>query len=256
MKEIKLGFWEEMKNGIRNHLKNEDISTFQNWSEIRQTMIAGANATNNYEYEYLINDEKWEYWKDKLEETVLKPNSHVICDNSSTNNIHHAYSLQILMEEIGCKLHEFDDVIEFGGGYGNMCRLFNVWGHDKPYYLYDIPELIEIQKYYLRENGVTNNIFYKSEHDVIDSINGNSLFLGMWSISEVPINERDKLLENLKFFDCNNIFLAMGDIFKSENNLNWINSTIIPRLESLDYTNKLFKIERSNNMYYFVATKK
>jgi hypothetical protein len=250
---MNLGFWNSLRDGIRNHLKNENISNFQNWSEIQSTMIAGIQ---NVEYEYLIAEERWKLWKDKIKETTLKPNSHSVCSESSTNNLHHAYSLQILMENIGYKLNEFDDVVEFGGGYGNVCRLFKIWGHNKPYYLYDIPELIQIQKYYLGKNDIITNIYYKSDQDIINTIEGNSLFIGMWSISEVPMAERAQLLENLKFFECRNIFLALGGQFQSENNTNWFNTVIIPKFDLLGYNSKLIRIAHGKDMFYFIATKK
>ena len=253
MEEIKLGFWNNLRDNIRNHLINENISSFQNWNEIKSTMIADVN---NLEYEYLIDDKRWLIWKDKLNETQLKPNSHVIFNESSTNNLHHAYSLQILMEETGYKLFEFDDVIEFGGGYGNVCRLFKIWKHNKSYYLYDILELTQIQKYYLEENRIINGVYYKTGFDVIESIEGNSLFLGMWSISETPMEERAKLLENLGFYKCKNIFLAMAKVFGSENNEDWLNNILIPKLEILGYYCKIMEIKHINGCIYFVATKK
>jgi hypothetical protein len=251
MSAINLGFWEGMRNGIRGHLAHDDIRNFQNWSEIQQTMIAGIA---NVEYEYLIDNKRWNLWKDKISETKLKPNSHLICSESSTNNLHHAYSLQRLMEETGYILNEIDDVVEFGGGYGNVCRLFKIWGHNKKYYSYDIEELIQIQKYYLKENNI-NDVSFVKEHDVVDVVSGNSLFLGMWSISEVPVTERAVLLENLKFFECKNIFLAMGGMFQNENNIKWLNDTVIPRLELSEHKCKLIKIAHGIDMFYFIATK-
>ena len=253
MNEINLGFWEGMREGIRKHLVNDDIKTFQQWHEVQSTMV--ASHVHNAEYEYLISCSNWDLWKEKLKEDKLKPNSHVIFSESSTNNLHHAYSLEKLMEKTGYKLFEFGDVVEFGGGYGNVCRLFREWEHDKKYYSYDIPELIQLQKYYLNEYGVSDNIFFKTEHDIIDTVEGNSLFLGMWSLSEVPIDERAQLLENLKFYDSKNIFLAMGGVFQQENNLKWLNDVVIPRLEKLNYSHKLISIEHGIDMFYFVATK-
>jgi len=253
MSDIKLGFWETMKNGIRHHLQHDNINNFLNWGELQSTMIAHVQ---NIEYTYLISDNRWELWKDKISETKFKPNSHPICNESSENNLHHAYSLQILMEQTGHKLNEFDTIVEFGGGYGNVCRLFKRWGHDKPYYTYDIPELIQIQKHYLKENDVVDNVHFMEELDAVESVIGNSLFLGMWSISEVPIEERARLLDNLKFFDCKNIFIAMGGMFKNENNMKWLQEVIIPRLTSLGHEHKIIKIEHGKDMFYFVATKK
>jgi hypothetical protein len=158
------------------------------------------------------------------------------------------------MEETGYILNEIDDVVEFGGGYGNVCRLFKIWGHNKKYYSYDIEELIQIQKYYLKENNI-NDVSFVKEHDVVDVVSGNSLFLGMWSISEVPVTERAVLLENLKFFECKNIFLAMGGMFQNENNIKWLNDTVIPRLELSEHKCKLIKIAHGIDMFYFIATK-
>jgi hypothetical protein len=253
MNEIKLGFWEGLRNDIHNHLIKENINTFQNWREIQLTMIAGVD---NVEYEYLLNCKNWSTWKNKLSENILKPNSHPIFNQSSTNNLHHAYSLQILMEETNCVISDFGDVVEFGGGYGNVCRLFKQWGHNKMYYLYDIMELTQIQKYYLSENNIINNVVYKNGLDNIDNIENNSLFIGMWSLSEVPIEERYKLLENLGFYKCKNIFLAMGGMFQNENNIKWLNDIVIPRLISLGYDYKLIRIEHGKDMFYFVSTKK
>lgn len=250
MREINLGFWEEMKNGIQYHLKNDNIANFQNWREIQTTMIAGVD---NIEYDYLLKCKNWDEWKNKLSENVLKPNSHAIFNQSSTNNLHHAYSLQRLMEESNYKLNEFDDIVEFGGGYGNVCRLFKTWGHQTQYYSYDIPELIEIQKYYLSKNNITNNVQFKTDYDVIDSVEGNSLFLAMWSVSEVPVSEREEILKNLRAFDCKTIFIAMGGMFQSEDNIAWLNQSIIPRLNSLEYEHKLINIKHGVDMFFFVA---
>lgn len=253
MKEINLGFWNDLRNKIAKHLANEHISTFQGWSEIQSTMIAGAN---DVEYEYLRIGDRWSIWSEKLKEFKLKPNNHPMYPVTSTNNLHHAYSLQILMEEIGYLLNEFDDIVEFGGGYGNMCRLFKIWNHNKPYYLYDIPELLRIQQYYLSENNIKDNVLFKSGYDKIENIEGNSLFLGLWSISEVPITERAELLDNLGFFRCKNIFLALGGMFLDINNLDWLNNEIIPKLNELEYNCKLIQMRHVPHMYYFIANKK
>jgi putative sugar O-methyltransferase len=253
-----LGFWEDIKNKIRTHINNEGVSRFQNWDEIRYTMIANVD---DVEYNYLKQSNNWDIWKEKINETVLKPNSHYIEKQSSTNNLHHAYSLQILMENVNCKLTDFDDVVEFGGGYGNMCRLFKNWGHNKPYYIYDIPELIEIQKYYLKENNV-DNVHFKSGDDKIDNItsNKNTLFIGLWSISETPIVERMSLLENIRFFECKTIFLALAEVFiNKEDNKKWLEENIIPTLEKLGYSWSLDEIlhlkQACGTIYYFIAHK-
>jgi hypothetical protein len=252
MSNINLGTWENFTNQIKNHLENDDINNFMRWPIINRTMIAGIDLT---EFNQLQESKYWDKWSSKLDETSLKPNSYSLFPSSSTNNMHHAYSLNVMMEYFNYELNQFDTVIEFGGGYGNTCRLFKKWEHIGQYNIYDIPELVKIQKNYLKKNNVIEGVNYLEGLDVMNDFDDNSLFLGLWSISETPIYERDKMLTNLKFYNCKNIFIAMGGSFYDENNLKWINEEIIPKLDSLGYEYKLDEIKHINGMYYFMSKK-
>jgi hypothetical protein len=252
MNNLNLGIWEDFKNEIKNHLMNDDINNFINWPIIKQTMIAGVDLV---EFDNLKKSRYWDKWYTKLDEVTLKPNSFHLFPSSSTNNIHHAYSLDVMMEYLNLELNEIGTVVEFGGGYGNTCRLFKRWGHNNQYVIYDIPELIKIQKHYLEKNNLINNLNFLQNLEVVNDVYGNSLFLGLWSISETPIFERERMLNNLKFFDCKNIFIAMGNSFYGENNIEWIDEMIIPTLNKLGYEHKLHEIEHGNGMYYFMAKK-
>jgi hypothetical protein len=256
MSNIDLGVWEHFKGTINQHLQNDDINTFYNWPVLQQTMVAGVDEV---EFNHLNQSPWWPIWSETLHETALQPNSYNRFPSSSTNNMHHAYSLDVMMQQLNTPLNEFGIVIEFGAGYGNTCRLFKKWGHDKTYIIYDIPELISIQKHYFGANNITD-VNYLSGLDGIAfqqfEVNSkNSLFLGLWSISETPRHERKALLEQLGFYSCDNIFLAMGGTFYNENNLEWLNEEVIPRLEQEGYTHKLIPIAHGSDMWYFVAQK-
>lgn len=249
MSNTNLGVWEAFKNTIRNHLNSGNISHFFSWPVLQQTMIAGVDEI---EYQTLRKSTRWPTWEQILAESVLKPNSYHNFPSSSTNNMHHAYSLDVMMFWLGLTLDKFDTVVEFGGGYGNTARLFKKWGHKSDYYIYDIVELIEIQKYYLSSNDV-NDVKFIADNDRVGQVRGHSLFLGLWSISEVPVSARAELLEQLRFFDCTDIFLAMGGSFYQENNIEWLNNEIIPKLNEMGYEHKLIRIEHGQDMFYFCA---
>lgn len=252
MEKFNLGVWEDFTNQIKKHIQNDNLDNFMRWPIINQTMIAGFD---NVEFNELKNSKLWSKWEMNLSENILKPNSCHSFPSSSTNNLHHAYSLNIMMEYFNFELNQFDTVVEFGGGYGNTCRLFKKWGHSGEYYIYDIPELTTIQKHYLSSNSLVDKIKYIQNSEVIENLKGNSLFIGLWSISETPITEREAMLSNLKFYEFQNIFLALGDLFYEENNLEWLNDVVVPKLENLNYTYNLRKIEHGNGMYYFMAKK-
>lgn len=249
MENISLGVWEDFTNKIKSNLENKDISTFMTWDILIHTMIAGVDSV---EIEYLQNN--WNYWGDKIAETALQPNSHQKYPMSSTNNLHHAYSLQVMMDKFGLTLSDFKMVTEFGGGYGNTARLFRKCGFDGVYKIYDIPELCKIQDFYLKQNNVLDiNLMMNS--DSIKDVPKNSLFLGLWSISETPTSTREYYVESLKIMEHDHIFIAMGKEFYGENNIAWLSDKIIPELEKNNYVCELTRISHGQGMYYFSAKK-
>jgi hypothetical protein len=245
-----LGVWEGFKNSVRHHLNTDNINNFHNWPVLQQTMIAGIDAV---EFTHLQNSPLWSKWMETLNETALQPNSYNPFPSSSTNNMHHAYSLDVMMSLLGLNLNEFGTIVEFGGGYGNTARLFKRWGHTGDFYIYDIPELLEIQRHYLTVNNAPE-IKLISGAEALGEIGKNSLFLGLWSISEVPIEARAALLDQLKFYECENIFIAMGETFYQENNMAWLQEVVIPKLGP-KYAHEFVRIAHGQGMYYFRAKK-
>ena len=244
---IDLGKWEEFKDIVKNYLETRDISTFPTWDILNRTMIANVDQV---EIDYI--EKKFDYWRDKMEESILKPNSHNIYKTSSTNNLHHIYSLQVMIDNLNVDLSDFSTVTEFGGGYGNVARIFRKCGFKGDYRIYDIPEFCKIQDFYLKQNSI-NDIYLLSKDDKINKVDEKSLFIGLWSITETPIETRQYYIDNLKILDHDNIFIAMGDYFYDENNMSWLNDTIIPQLNEKKYMCQIIKIEHGNGMYYFCA---
>lgn len=251
MENNNLGVWEDFTNRVKQLIESNDLSTFMTWDVLINTMIAGVD---NVEIDYLTKSNHWDFWVKNLEETVLKPNSHPTHQFSSTNNLHHAYSLQVLVDKVGKELTSFNFVTEFGGGYGNMGRLFKKINKNVVYNIYDIPEFSTIQQYYLKENGV-HDVVLLNNNDVINQVPEKSLFLALWSISETPVANRINYINNLKMFDYDTIFIAMGETFYNENNMDWLTNEIIPKLETLGFKCELIRIEHGNGMYYFLADK-
>ena len=45
-------------------------------------------------------------------------------------------------------------IVEFGGGYGSMCRLLHKLGFSGQYFIYDLPEFVALQRYFLKSIGM------------------------------------------------------------------------------------------------------
>ena len=98
----------------------------------------------------------------------------------------HIFILTLLFNEIGT---EFNKIIEIGGGFGNILRLMEDTIKFKEYNIVDIPHIIELQQFYLK-NELSNNTLkkinffdcYKSNIIINEEID---LVLGLHSLSEL-----------------------------------------------------------------------
>jgi len=69
---------------------------------------------------------------------------------TSHNTIHHLYHLAKFVDRTGHRLETVDTVVEWGGGYGNLAKLFLRWHTGRPTYLIiDTPLLSCLQWLYL-----------------------------------------------------------------------------------------------------------
>ena len=65
------------------------------------------------------------------------------------NIIHHAYSIFRFENATGHELAGGGTILEVGGGYGNFCRLLLKRGFAGSYVIYDLPEFLQLQEWYL-----------------------------------------------------------------------------------------------------------
>lgn len=203
--------WRGFSMRLRNYVRFFDPRRFLRWHVIRQTMFM-AEAWKECVDE-LTHDARWSsLWRSLIAEDRFGdplPDPRLL--ESSGNRIVHAYHLQQLQKTTEIRFGALDTVVEFGGGYGNMCRLIRRLGFKGTYILFDLPEFLALQHFYL--NGVGNGAVYAT--DITHNTQGqnillqspdelktllsrvahkNSLFIGTWSVSESPVSVREQIL--------------------------------------------------------------
>lgn len=212
--------WKENSNRLRQKILSDNPRNFLRWDVITETMCFPNEPFVEIEFNCLRRSEGWqERWKKAIKETsVGQPVPFHLYPNSSCNLIHQAYHLYQLEERTGINVNKFNFVFEFGGGYGNMCRLLHNLDFAGKYVIFDLPQFSALQRYYLQSVGLpvlsgksfgsarSGVICISSIDDlktVIESSTGNQscLFLATWSMSEAPIGVRDSILELIKDFD-------------------------------------------------------
>lgn len=180
-----------------------DISNFLNWEMIRRTMNIEDPSDNVFEYLQALPD--WDMWKEAIKELPIgrpKPYKNYLA--SGGNIILQAYRLAMFISKTGCDFKNLDVIIEFGGGYGCACRLAYRLGFTGKYILYDFPEFLALQEYYLIATEIypQNKIIllsdiYDFQKQIKDIENCKSLFTAYFSISESPPILRDMVLPKI-----------------------------------------------------------
>ena len=143
--------------------------------------------------------------------------------HASSLSLQHAYYHFMLHKKISEFASSFpipgvDTIVEFGGGYGNFCRLTYNFGYDGNYHIIDLPELHYIQRYFL-ERVLPRRVQKIKFHPSINSADAGktTLFIGTYSVCETPITMRQEIENHYHKFDY--LFLTYGKLFGEIDNL-------------------------------------
>lgn len=151
-------------------------------------------------------------------------------------------------------------IVEFGGGYGNFCRLSYVFGYTGSYAMIDFPEMQHIQRYFLnhalpKHIGKNTIKFYDSINDEIFSktdVKHPVLFFGSYSLGETQIETRKEVEKYYDKFDY--IFLTYGELFDSVDNIAYFKN--LKNSLSNKFDIQIIPDKYSKNCYFFLGKRK
>jgi hypothetical protein len=225
-------FWTANEKKLAQRIMSEDPRAFTRWPEVNPPMFHTAQRV---EYAALKNSSQWQRWQQAIRETGTgSPPPYYLQGDLNGNAVHHAYSLQHLLAHTHQDVKDIRRVVEFGGGYGSFCRLLHGMGFQGDYTIYDLPVFCLLQWYYLSQqklgkvavNELTPPARLRTlwstglleqtcqQGEPID------LFVALWSITEVPDELRNWVLQVLG--PVRKIFIAYHNTYKEYNNLDYI----------------------------------
>lgn len=193
--------WITFNKRLENALLPIPKFSFLSEAIILETMFVTAGGgwlkeEKKFLREHLTDDRL----KELLEEDYVgKP---LIMDSqylTSHNGIHHLYHLQLFSKTTQTNLVNMDRVVEWGGGYGNLAKLFRRINNMATYVIIDTPLLSCLQSLYLSivlgeesvhlitnpESQIIPNKINLLPVCFIDSYKmGAGLFISTWALSE------------------------------------------------------------------------
>src|SRR5690606_26918891 len=118
-------------------------------------------------------------------------NNTVECSAWTLKTAHHILTFEAMT---GNDITAYDQIVEFGSGIGETARMILDMGFKGDYLLYDLPETVRIPAFYLSKY---DNVKIINNYDEIPQ-GKKTLFIGTWSLSEVPISYRNPIVSHLK----------------------------------------------------------
>ena len=184
---MEMQFWTDQRETLRQLLAG-DRERFLHWPLIIGTMFYLPPPD---ELQYLQGLPDWPFIRDLIKDPGVGGADLDPVLRTNGNIVHHAYSMFRFENATGHQLNGDDTVLEIGGGYGNFCRLLMKRGFAGSYTIYDLPEFLQLQEWYLGRTLGADECervtFTTSLPAAADAI------IGLWSISEMPFELRDRI---------------------------------------------------------------
>jgi hypothetical protein len=184
---MEMQFWTDQRETLRQLLAG-DRERFLHWPLIIGTMFYLPPLD---ELQYLQCLPDWPFVRELIKDPGVGGADLDPVLRTNGNIVHHAYSMFRFENATGHQLDGNDAVLEIGGGYGNFCRLLMKRGFAGSYTIYDLPEFLQLQEWYLGRTlgaGACERVaFTTSLPAAADAV------IGLWSISEMPFELRDRI---------------------------------------------------------------
>lgn len=262
--------WLQNVNRLRELVLNNNPREFLRWDLILRTMVVTHASYIGPELKYLKSLPDWSNrWTEAIKESsVGHPVPHWQYPDSSATLIHHAYHWARFEEKTAIRANGIKCVLEFGGGYGSMCRLLHNLGFQGKYILLDLREFSALQEFFLKSVGVDiheldsfmtakSGIVCISDLQELYAILSNhievsdSMFIATWSISETPLSLRNAILPLVSSFKA--FLIAYQDCFGEVDNIDFFGNW---RETQKDIEWYDWKIENVPNSRYLVGKRK
>lgn len=169
----------------------------------------------------------------------------------SPNSVQHLYHLVYWQTETGKNLDDVERVVEWGGGYGSLARIFKRINPGVDYTIIDTPTYSTLQRWYF-SRACPDLFFTLVPVGSFDPTRWCDLFVSTWALSESSLEAIGMAAASttvidapsvlLAFQDTNREFEAAGDVVAMLNN---------HRVEPIENIKEVDYLPKGN--YYAVA---
>jgi hypothetical protein len=257
--------WKLMIEEFKRAISNDNLNNFLRWDIVQRTITSANSTLVDKEYNALKKDKYFNsFWVPLLLEGSLgNPELYWRNIKFGVNKIHQAYHLMLFRNYSNEDIQSLGLVVEFGGGYGNMCELFHRINKQQKYFIFDFPEMLALQKFYINSLNIHADFEYKEDNyctlysdlskmeSQVKNVSGKKLFIATWSFSESPVALRELFTNMLFGFDC--FIIAFQDEFDQIRNIDYFKNWMA-QFDQISW--QLNEIPHFKDSYYLLGKRK
>lgn len=213
--------WDQLLKDIEHELKickNDFLSA----STIAKTLCPKDTRAVDQIVNSLYNKEIPEHLKDPRWGKAHLDQKHGVSLSTAQTVRYVALMQQYFSSSI---IQDVDHIVDIGGGFGNMYRIFNLMGYRGKYQIIDFPLIHSLQRRYL-ERAVDD--FSNLEQIELNMEKawpvGKSMLIATHSVNEMPLEVRAKIESYYKNY--NYIFINHNKIFNGVDNMKYFNNIV------------------------------
>ena len=224
-------FWKQQRTEIKNCFDSLSIDTYRSWHPLRSIPLyeiwhwlgymEGAQKTherikhNSVLYKRWVKSmspKTWGFTQEVYTKTLSmikfpRFNDELI---TTTYNLRSNHHIETYIELTSKNIFEYDRIVEFGGGTGDLSKLIFDMGFVGEYIIYDLPEMLEIQKLNFLPSKKKPVFTTK-----IPKYSVNTLLISTWALSETPLTLRNEFIDILQ--PENWLIISQKNIFDVDN---------------------------------------
>jgi hypothetical protein len=212
-------FWTTMREVFAHDAETLDLNRFKIWaSTIIVPLLSIGHIKESFDAIANMIPQDTRYHEALQEPFVgcnyMDFNNHfrIFMDNNYSSN-----RIRLLSHLISCgwdieALSKINSIVEIGAGIGEMTDVIHQLGFEGKYYILDFPEIHTIQKF-LHDTLEIPDVEYVTD---LDNFPVADLGIACFSFTEMPIAEREKIINNMALTK-NWLIIYSGYIFGIDN---------------------------------------
>ncbi|HYF07830.1 MAG TPA: hypothetical protein VD970_09420 [Acetobacteraceae bacterium] len=195
-------FWKETCEQLAHNAQSGDPRFFKRWPLIVATMVYRTTPETIGMYRKLRSLPAWSNGLGAAAAGPSPGGGPIFVPNPriDTAALHYATHLEHFRQVTGRSLLDHACILEFGGGYGGMCRFADRLGFAGRYIIFDLPPVLALQRYYLGLGGLSaeyaaeaRQVLCHSLADVSRFVQPGTALLSTWALSEMPFELRTQI---------------------------------------------------------------